>query len=208
MTIGDLRVLAERLFKIKAAQQALCLRLPDNDQPRSLGKDDTQPLSFFEVEVRHDVCKSCLHLVSVSTCRFEAHERCDADADIISPTAFKHLHEPLCVRQDGSQILISEEDVIARASKAQAAQQADAAMLERRMDRQLKARSRQAGELVFCLLPSVQVVFLSAGDSLCCCYLQAGDALLHLRQGEQAGHVPQLNARLRDGQREVCAAVI
>ena len=57
MTIGNLRVLAERLFKIRAAHQALLLRLPGDDQPRSLGKDNTQPLSFFEVEVRLNVLR-------------------------------------------------------------------------------------------------------------------------------------------------------
>ena len=55
MTIGNMRVLAERLFRLKAAHQALLLRLPGDKRLRSLGRDDTQPLSFFEVEVRHYV---------------------------------------------------------------------------------------------------------------------------------------------------------
>ncbi len=64
-TIGNVRVLAERLFKVKAARQALALRLPGDAQPRSLGSDDTQSLSFFEMEV--SFCRgSCLHLMSTA----------------------------------------------------------------------------------------------------------------------------------------------
>ena len=54
MTIGNMKVLAERLFKLKAARQALLLRLPGDELLRSLGTDDTQPLSFFGVEVRQN----------------------------------------------------------------------------------------------------------------------------------------------------------
>ena len=34
-------------------QQVLALRLPDEVGHRSLGKDDTQSLAFFDVEVKH-----------------------------------------------------------------------------------------------------------------------------------------------------------
>ena len=71
MTIGNLRVFAERLFRLRGAQQALVLRLPGDEQLRSLGNDDTQPLSFYEVEVRqilrHAWCLVCgwgLHVLA------------------------------------------------------------------------------------------------------------------------------------------------
>lgn len=52
MTVGALKLLAERLFKVKAARQVLALRLPGEEGTRELGKDDTQVLAFFNVEVR------------------------------------------------------------------------------------------------------------------------------------------------------------
>ncbi len=46
-----------------------------------------------------------------------------------------------CPVQEGSEILISEEDVVARAAETEATKRADAALLERCMDQQLKART-------------------------------------------------------------------
>ncbi len=68
MSIGNLRVLAERLFKLKAAQQALLLRLAGDALLRSLGTDDTQPLSFFGVEVRQHIGMLMQRFVICNAC--------------------------------------------------------------------------------------------------------------------------------------------
>lgn len=96
MTIGNLRVLAERLFRIRAGHQALRLRLPGEIQPRSLGKDDTQPLSFFEVEVR-DACA----LIIPCPCVFVGGNQicCDATAGFRPGNRVKiSIRAVLCIR--------------------------------------------------------------------------------------------------------------
>ena len=58
MSIASLKLLVERLFKVRVARQVLALRLPHEDNLRSLGRDDTQSLAFFDTEV---IERSLLH---------------------------------------------------------------------------------------------------------------------------------------------------
>ena len=59
----------------------------------------------------------------------------------VSRVGFSVIRPP-CPVQEGSEILISEEDAVARAAETEAMKRADAALRERCMDQQLKARAR------------------------------------------------------------------
>ncbi len=92
MTIGNLRVLAERLFKLKAAQQALQLRLPGDELLRSLGTDDTQPVSFFGVEVRQHIAMLVFvfRLVACSACAAEMKQHLMSQDTGLLIACFRH----------------------------------------------------------------------------------------------------------------------
>jgi hypothetical protein len=48
-TVGALKLLAERLFRVKASRQALALVVGGGEQ--DIGEDDTKPLSFWDPQV-------------------------------------------------------------------------------------------------------------------------------------------------------------
>ena len=138
-TIGSVRVLAERLFKVKAARQALALRLPGDAHRRSLGSDDTQSLSFFAIEVFLE----CFTIISHGLRRHSNYSR-DMETAVqhsISAATLGRRSHALCILQEGSEILVIEEDVVARVAETEAMKRADAALRERCMDQQLRART-------------------------------------------------------------------
>lgn len=52
LTVGKLKMLCERLFKVPAARQALFLNAGgENPMPDNIGQDDAKELMFFSVEV-------------------------------------------------------------------------------------------------------------------------------------------------------------
>lgn len=61
LTVGKLKLLCERLFKVPAARQALFLKAGgENPMPDNIGHDDARELAFFSVEVHPSRCVSKL----------------------------------------------------------------------------------------------------------------------------------------------------
>ena len=51
ITVGALKQLCERLFRMPVVRQALFVAAPGDPLPDSIGEDDSQNLSFFNVQV-------------------------------------------------------------------------------------------------------------------------------------------------------------
>ena len=53
ITMGALRLLCEKLFRVKTAQMALFMRAPGEPVPEDMSADDDKPLSTFGVQVSY-----------------------------------------------------------------------------------------------------------------------------------------------------------
>ena len=67
LTVGKLKMLCERLFKVPAARQALFLNAGgENPMPDNIGQDDAKELVFFSVEVHFNATCEALGLLMLT----------------------------------------------------------------------------------------------------------------------------------------------
>ena len=56
LTVGKLKVVIERLFKVKQAKQALFLQVSTDDPcPESIGDQEDRELYYFGIQVLHNL---------------------------------------------------------------------------------------------------------------------------------------------------------
>ncbi len=59
LTVGKLKVVVERLFKVKQAKQALFLQVSSDDPcPENIGDQEDRELYYFGIQVTCNMCRA------------------------------------------------------------------------------------------------------------------------------------------------------